>query len=125
MIKYVYIIVGGATGSILRFLVSHFISTKSNSSFPAGTFTVNIIGSLMIGFLFGLYSLNGVLDDKVKFLVFIGFLGGFTTFSAFALENIKLINSGLISVSVVYILLSNILGIALAFAGYFAGLRLK
>jgi len=123
--KYVYIIVGGAVGSVLRFLVADFIASKNTSSFPSGTFTVNIIGSLLIGFLFGLFSLNGELDDKIKFLLFIGFLGGFTTFSSFALENMKLLNAGLFSTSILYILLSNIIGIAFAFAGYFAGLKLR
>ena len=125
MIKYVYIIVGGAIGSLLRFVIADYIAAKNNSDFPLGTFSVNIIGSLLIGFLFGFFSLNGELDDKLKFLVFIGFLGGFTTFSSFALENMKLINDGLISTSLLYILLSNVVGIGLAFSGYFAGLKLK
>lgn len=125
MIKYVYIIVGGAIGSLLRFIIADFITAKNTSSFPVGTFSVNIIGSLLIGFLFGFFSLNGELDDKLKFLVFIGFLGGFTTFSSFALENMKLINEGLISTSLLYILLSNVVGIGLAFSGYFAGMKLK
>ena len=125
MMKYVYIIIGGAVGSVLRFVISDFIASKNTSDFPTGTFTVNIIGSFLIGFLFGCLSLNGELDDKVKFLVFIGFLGGFTTFSSFALENMKLLHSGAISMALLYILLSNIIGIALAFAGYFIGLKLK
>ncbi len=123
--KYLYIIIGGAIGSILRFLLSDLIVNKWNTTFPYGTFSVNLIGSLLIGLLFGLFSLNGQLDEKVRFLLFIGFLGGFTTFSSFALENMKLINTGLFSTSLLYILLSNFLGIALAFAGYFLGLKLK
>ncbi len=123
--KYVYIIIGGALGSLLRFLVADFISTKYSSFFPLGTFSVNVIGSLLIGLLFGLFSMNGQIDDKLKFFIFIGFLGGFTTFSSFALENIKLINEGLISTSLLYILLSNVVGIAIAFAGYFIGLKLR
>ena len=125
MIKYVYIIAGGAVGSLLRFLIADFISGKNTTALPIGTFSVNIIGSLLIGFLFGFFSLNGELDDKLKFLVFIGFLGGFTTFSSFALENIKLINEGLITTSLFYILLSNVIGIGLAFTGYFIGMKLK
>jgi len=121
MMKYVYIIIGGAVGSVLRFVISDFIASKNTSDFPTGTFTVNIIGSFLIGCL----SLNGELDDKVKFLVFIGFLGGFTTFSSFALENMKLLHSGAISMALLYVLLSNIIGIGLAFAGYFIGLKLK
>ena len=125
MIKYIYIISGGAVGSLLRFLIADYISGKNMTAFPAGTFSVNIIGSLLIGLLFGFFSLNGEVDDKLRFLVFIGFLGGFTTFSSFALENIKLLNDGFISTALFYILLSNIVGISLAFAGYFIGLKIK
>ena len=123
--KYLYIIIGGAIGSLLRFLLSDFIATKWNTTFPYGTFSVNLIGSLLIGFLFGLFSMNGQLDEKVRFLLFIGFLGGFTTFSSFALENMKLMNAGLFSTTILYILLSNFFGIGLAFAGYFLGMKLK
>ncbi len=123
--KYVYILAGGAIGSLLRFWITEYISSKNPSFFPVGTFSINIIGSLIIGLLFGLFSINGQLDDKIKFLLFIGFLGGFTTFSSFALENMKLLNEGLIGTSLFYILLSNVAGIASAFAGYFAGLKLR
>lgn len=123
--KYIYIIIGGAAGSLLRFLVTDFIVSKNSNTFPLGTFSVNIIGSLLIGFLFGFYSMNGVLDDKLKFLVFIGFLGGFTTFSSFALENMKLLQDGLFTTSLLYIVLSNVIGIAFAFAGYWTGMKLK
>ncbi|MFN8295205.1 MAG: fluoride efflux transporter CrcB [Chitinophagales bacterium] len=125
MMKYVYILLGGAAGSLIRFVLVDFITSKNSSSFPSGTLSVNLIGSLCIGFLFGFFSLNGEVDERLKFLVFIGFLGGFTTFSSFALENVKLINEGLIGTSLFYILISNVAGLALAFAGYFTGIKIK
>jgi fluoride exporter len=125
MMKYVYIAAGGAAGSIIRYWVSQAISIKYPTAFPTGIFFVNLTGALLIGFLFGLFTLNGHLDEKLRFLLFIGFLGGFTTFSSFALENMKLLQDGLIVTSLLYILLTNLFGIALAFAGYWAGMKLK
>ena len=110
--KYVYILVGGALGSLIRFLISEYISFKYPSDFPTGIFFVNILGALIIGFLFGYLSDNEILNDKLSFLLFIGLLGGFTTFSSVALENIILLKDGLLFTSFLYILHTNVLGIA-------------
>lgn len=123
--KYVYILVGGALGSLIRFWVSEFISNKYPTAFPSGIFFVNITGAFIIGLLFGLFTINGQLDDKLRFLLFVGFLGGFTTFSSFALENMRLLKDGLVFTSLLYIVLTNIAGIGLAFAGYYIGLKFK
>ncbi len=125
MSKYIYVLIGGAIGSLVRFILSDFITNKFNSTFPYGTFSVNILGSFLIGFLFGLFSLNGQLDDKVRLLLFVGFLGGFTTFSSFALENLKLINQDFFSTSILYIILSNFLALLLVYVGYFIALKIK
>ncbi|HRB67914.1 MAG TPA: fluoride efflux transporter CrcB, partial [Chitinophagales bacterium] len=85
--KFIYIAIGGACGSVCRYILSEYVSTKYTTNFPLGTLLVNTIGSLIIGFLFGFFSINGEVNDRLKFLVFIGFLGGFTTFSSYALEN--------------------------------------
>jgi CrcB protein len=125
MAKYAYIIVGGAAGCLLRFLAAHAVNLKNNSMFPAGTLFVNLVGSLLIGFVFGIFSVDGAVAERVKFLLIVGFLGGFTTFSAFAFENMKFINEGMIRISIMYILLSNVLGIALVFGGYYIALRFR
>lgn len=123
--KYVYIIVGGAAGSLLRFWMSEFVSTRVNAAFPAAIFIVNMLGALLIGFLFGLLSVNGKIDERLQFLLFIGFLGGFTTFSSFALENMRLLQDGYVLTALSYILLTNVLGIGLAYGAYLFAIQLK
>ncbi len=125
MMKYFYIMAGGAIGSVLRYIVSDFITVRNSSPFPYGTFSVNIIGSLIIGFLFGLFAVNGILDQKIKFFMFVGVLGGFTTFSSFVLETMELLQAGEFIIAFSYMLLSNVLGIAMVMAGYFGGVRFK
>lgn len=125
MLKYIYITVGGASGCLLRYLVILFISSKTTSSFPVGTFLVNIIGCMLIGLLFGFFSVNGEVEDRMRFLLFVGFLGGFTTFSSFAFESMRLMSAGMTATSLLYIVSSNLVGIVLVFAGYFTGLKLK
>jgi CrcB protein len=125
MMKYLYILTGGAAGSLIRYVLSEYVSSKYTTAFPIGIFLVNITGALLIGLLYGMFTVNGFIDDKLRFLLFIGFLGGFTTFSSFALENMKLLKDGLFLTSFLYIILTNTVGIALSFAGYFAGLKLR
>ena len=117
--KILYIAFGGAIGSIARFLVSNAAHRFTNvSAFPLGTLTVNAVGSFLIGFLWSLDAANYISPGQRVF-IFIGLLGGFTTFSSFSLETMNLIRSGEIAYSMFNILLSNIVCITLAFAGLF------
>ena len=125
MLKYLYIAGGGALGTICRYWLVTCLEQKYTSTFPFGTLTVNLFGSLMIGFLFGLMSANGIIEEKWRLLLFIGFLGGFTTFSSFSLENMKLLQNGFSSTAIVYSIASNLFGILLAFLGYFISLKFK
>lgn len=123
--KWIYIGIGGAFGSLFRYYFSEYIQTKNTISLPLGTLSVNIIGSLLIGFLFGYFSVNNEINERLKLFVFIGFLGGFTTFSSFALENIKLMQNQQIITAFFYVILTNVLAISMAFVGYFVALKWK
>ena len=94
MIKTLLLIgIGGAFGSIFRYL-THWITTKYfQGSFPLSTFLVNVLGSLLIGLFIGYLGKYFPENYPLKFLLIVGFCGGFTTFSSFALENYNLLHS--------------------------------
>ena len=108
---------GGAVGSMARYGVSFIVSKYITSPFPAGTFIINILGSLIIGILFGLVARNQWLQEGGMLLLASGFCGGFTTFSSFALENVNLMQKGESITSFIYIGLSVIIGLLLCRLG--------
>lgn len=92
MLRLIFIIgTGSFIGSIIRFLVSRFIQNHSVSAFPFGTFIVNILGCFLIGLFYGLSERGNLLNAEWRIFLTVGFCGGFTTFSAFAIENIALL----------------------------------
>jgi len=93
--KFLLAGVGGFLGSVLRYSVSGFVQGLSRSiDFPYGTLAVNLLGCFAIGFLSQLAETRGIFTAETRTLVFIGVLGGFTTFSAFGNETINLWREG-------------------------------
>ena len=115
-IYFIYVAGGGALGASLRFFVQS-ISKLYFPNFPVGTLIVNIIGSFLIGLLANYLNSKEISELFYKYFIIIGLLGSFTTFSAFSIETIELINEGRISLSLIYILLSFALTISAAFLG--------
>ncbi len=110
--------IGGFLGSIARYGIAYFFSKYSNFIFPIGTFIVNIIGSFLIGWIYGYNRGAGFLPYSLFFTA--GFCGGFTTFSTFSLENFSLLEKGHYIAFFSYILLSILLGILFVFVGIMA-----
>ena len=112
---------GGAIGSIFRFL-SHWLTSKYfQSTFPLSTFLVNILGSILIGLFIGYLGKYFPENHPLKFLLIVGFCGGFTTFSSFALENYNLLQGNQQIIAYLYIIASIILTItAVGFGNYIA-----
>jgi len=91
----IFIALGGALGSVFRYLLSTWTQTASKSiDFPYGTLTVNLMGCFVIGFLAQLAEAHGVFTSESRSFVFIGILGGFTTFSSFGNETMNLFRDG-------------------------------
>jgi CrcB protein len=118
MVKIIVLATGGAIGTLLRYSLSGLTHRMFDSIFPWGTLVVNLFGSFLIGTLWGFFEIENFSPNMRNFL-FIGLLGGFTTFSTFALENFNLFRDGEIKLLVSNILASNIAGIILVFSGYF------
>jgi fluoride exporter len=109
---------GGAVGSALRFLAASWVAGQWPRHFYLGTFTVNIIGCLLIGLLSGLFLLRSDLPIELRSGLIIGLLGGFTTFSSFSLELLKLFESGRQNEAFAYLLCSVFGGIGAVWAGF-------
>ncbi|MGV8963310.1 MAG: fluoride efflux transporter CrcB [Candidatus Saccharimonadaceae bacterium] len=119
MIKDLLLVgVGGAVGSMLRFLTSRLSARYISSDWAlAGTFITNIIGCFIIGIIAGWLLLNTGKSQGLPLLLVAGFCGGYTTFSAFAFENVQLLQSGHILFSVLYILFSVAVGLLAVWGG--------
>lgn len=105
--NWVWVCIGGGLGAAIRWSLSSFFT--SDSSFPYGTLSVNLLGCLLIG----MASVWVLHHPKWSLFLITGFLGGFTTFSSFGLEVFKLLQLEEYRKCVTYVLLSNILGVAL------------
>lgn len=110
--------IGGGIGSMLRFIVSRLSARYISSEWTlVGTFIVNIIGCFLIGLIAGWLFSNVERFHGLSLLLITGFCGGYTTFSAFAFENVLLLQSGQILSSAIYILSSIILGLLAVWFG--------
>lgn len=109
---------GGFLGSVLRYGSGQIMLKMFTTNHPIGTFFVNILGSLLIGLVLGMSEKGAAITINWKLFLAVGFCGGFTTFSAFALENINFIQSQQFMLSFLYISASLILGLAAVYFGF-------
>ena len=103
---YITIAVGGSFGAVLRYWLSSTTNQLLGSGFPYGTLAVNILGSILMGFLSVVLLHRFNLSDELRTGFLVGFLGSFTTFSAFAMDTLFWLESGDLIKSLSYVLLS-------------------
>ena len=122
MLKQLFLVaVGGAVGSVCRFLTGVAVTRLAGLSFPWGTLTVNVVGSFAIGFLTELVARKLNASMEMRLLIVVGFLGGFTTFSSFSLDTMVLVERGATVAAVSYVLASVLLSLLAAFGGLALG----
>jgi len=114
-----FVAVGGAVGSVARWLIQTWTAARFGPGFPWGTLGINILGSFLIGLVaaFALTGAFGISSDARVFLA-VGICGGFTTFSSFSLETLGLLQRGQPLLAGAYILTSVVVGLAASAAGY-------
>jgi len=117
LMQWLAIIIGGGLGSICRFGLSAFVSRLCGEGMAWGTLGVNLLGCLFIGALTALIE-RGSIPESVRFFAITGFLGGFTTFSAYAWESVRYMHDGMFARALVNLFLNNIGGLLLAAAGW-------
>jgi len=107
---YLWVALGGATGAAARFAVAQWMGARWGWTFPWGTCAVNVTGSLAIGLVMTLLFARGA-DPAYRLLLVTGFLGGYTTFSAFSFEAISLLESRRWDAAALYVIGSVVLGL--------------
>jgi len=125
MLAYLWVAIGGAVGSMARFGVGNFVSEKTGESFPWGTLVVNVSGSFVIGVLGALTSSEGKMTSQSRVfatqLLITGVCGGYTTFSSFSLQTLKLLRENQWFYAGGNILLSVVLCMIAVWLGYLVG----
>lgn len=116
--KLLLIGLAGFIGTLSRYWLSGVVARRYGETFPMGTLVVNLVGCFMVGLLFYLLQERFLVNQTVRTVILIGFLGGFTTFSSFGLQTFTLLQDGEFGLAALNILGANLIGLVLVWAGY-------
>lgn len=121
MIKYLMIAIGGGLGSMLRFWVGGVVSGRMGTRFPYGTFLINCTASFLIGFIITVLAEKAHWSPNLRFLIPIGFIGGYSTFSTFEYETFRIVQEGELLIAFLNVILSIIVGFGAVWLGAVVG----
>jgi CrcB protein len=119
-----YIALGSALGGVIRYLLGGFIQRWSGGTYPLGTLLINITGSFLLGLIYRYSADSAAITPEVRAMLTIGFCGGYTTFSSFSYESIRLLEDGQVGRALGYITLSVLLCLGGTAVGIVAGREL-
>lgn len=121
MMKYVMVAIGGAIGAVTRFALGAYIGERMGTRFPYGTFVINCSGSFLIGLTLTLLTERTTLSPNWRYLVPVGFIGAYTTFSTFEYETLVNMQDGQLATAGLNIVLSVAVGFLAVWLGVLAG----
>ncbi len=121
MTKYLIVAFGGAVGSMLRFWAGGYVSSRMGTRFPYGTFVINITASFLIGLIMTLLAERAHWSPNWRYLLVVGFLGGYSTFSSFEYESFRVFEDGEFLITAMNIVFSVALGFVSVWLGVIAG----
>jgi CrcB protein len=110
----------GLAGTLCRYWLAGIVARRYGEGFPAGTLAVNLLGCFAAGLLFHLMQERGTFSETARAAVFVGLLGGFTTFSSYGLQTFALLREGRAGPAALNVVASNLLGVLAVGAGYAA-----
>lgn len=120
MLRILLVGLAGLAGTLCRYWLSGAVTRRYGEAFPFGTLAVNLLGCFAAGLLFHFMQERQTLSETARAAVFVGLLGGFTTFSSYGLQTFALLREGQLGMAALNVFASNLLGLLLVFAGYAA-----
>ena len=112
--------VGGFAGAVARYLLGTWIAARVGTTFPYGTFVINVTGCFILGLLMGAFEQNA-LTPALRLPIAVGFVGAYTTFSTYSYETLRLVETGAMASAALNIVGSNVVGLASGIAGLGVG----